>query len=151
VVYQLKCNTCSATYIGKTCRQACRRLKEHGAPPEMLASQKPVLKRSARIAANAKLQVHYGQDNSSEDDYDNNPSELTSAVQRHIQQTKHVIDWRNWKILDKDKHPYRLLVRESMAIVDLTPNLNATTRSTPLIIYPTGYTKRHNISNTNRN
>jgi hypothetical protein len=58
--------------------------------------------------------------------------------------TKHKIDWQNWKIIDKDQHPYRLLVRESMAIVDKTPDLNSTTRSTPLIIYPTGYTKRRN-------
>ena len=32
VVYLISCSTCDAQYIGKTIRQICRRLKEHGAP-----------------------------------------------------------------------------------------------------------------------
>jgi hypothetical protein len=67
LVYQLNCTNCSATYIGKTCRQASRRLKEHGAPLEAVIIQKPALKRSARIAGNAKFQVFYVQENNSEE------------------------------------------------------------------------------------
>ncbi len=149
VVYQLNCTNCSSTYIGKTCRQACRRLKEHGAPVKTFTTQQPAQKRSARIAENKKFQVFYGQENSSEEEKESDQSDIMSAVKQHIKTTKHKIDWQNWIILDKDQHPYRLLVKESMAIVDKKPDLNSTTRSTPLIIYPTGYTKRRNTFNTN--
>ncbi|CAF3199339.1 unnamed protein product, partial [Rotaria sp. Silwood2] len=36
LVYNIKCNDCDASYIGKTNRQAIRRFREHGAPQEQL-------------------------------------------------------------------------------------------------------------------
>ena len=53
--------------------------------------------------------------------------------------TKHKMDWNNWIVLDKDKHPYRLLVKESLRINAISPTLNSTTRSIPLVVYPEGY------------
>ncbi|CAF1567373.1 unnamed protein product, partial [Rotaria sp. Silwood1] len=57
LIYEVNCTDCSATYIGKTVRQACQRLKEHGAPSNVpIAQNNQALKRSARIAANKKFQ-----------------------------------------------------------------------------------------------
>ena len=50
----------------------------------------------------------------------------TSAVFRHIRETGHNIDWKNWIIISKDRHPYRLCIRESLAIAELQPSLNGT-------------------------
>ncbi|CAF1530574.1 unnamed protein product, partial [Rotaria sordida] len=143
VVYQLNCNTCSAKYIGKTVRQVCRRLKEHGAPTDltnMIPSQS--LRRSARIAENKKFQVYYGESDTSDDEEVNPETTITSAIKRHITPTNHKIDWNNWSILDRDNHPYRLLVKESLAITENSPSLNRTTRSIPLVVYPEGSMKR---------
>ncbi|CAF2745316.1 unnamed protein product [Rotaria sp. Silwood2] len=52
----------------------------------------------------------------------------------HMISTQHKIDWYSWSIMDKDKHPYRLLVKESLAINEKSPTLNLTTRSVPLVI-----------------
>ena len=143
VVYQLNCNTCSAKYIGKTVRQVCRRLKEHGAPTDlttMIPSHS--LRRSARIAENKKFQVYYGESDTSDDEEVNPETTITSAIKRHITSTNHKIDWNNWSILDRDNHPYRLLVKESLAITENSPSLNRTTRSIPLVVYPEGSMKR---------
>ena len=53
-------------------------------------------------------------------------SDKTSAVFRHVHETDYSIDWRNWIILSKDKHPYRLCVRESPTIAEFRPSLNGT-------------------------
>ncbi|CAF3954010.1 unnamed protein product [Rotaria sordida] len=140
IIYQVNCSSCPASYIGKTTRQACIRLQEHGAPTEIPAEHtNENLRRSARIAAmnaNNNAQISYYESGSSEDDL---PSTThTSAIKRHITSTKHKIDWHNWTILDKDKHPYRLLVKESLAINEKSPTLNLTTRSVPFVVYPEG-------------
>ena len=64
---------------------------------------------------------------------------LVSAIQRRSTLTKHNIDWYNWEPLNRDKHPYRLLVKESLAIIRKSPSLNQTTRSVPLMAFPEGY------------
>ncbi|CAF1503384.1 unnamed protein product [Rotaria sordida] len=86
--------------------------------------------------ANNNARISYYKSNSSEDDLPS--TAYTSAIKRHITSTQHKIDWHNWSILDKDKHPYRLLVKESLAINEKSPTLNLTTRSVPLIAYPEG-------------
>ncbi|CAF2636559.1 unnamed protein product [Rotaria sp. Silwood2] len=141
IIYEINCSSCSASYIGKTVRQACRRLKEHGAPTEaLIESNNENLRRSQRIAKlNAKNKVpisYYESDSGEDDDLPRTP--YTSAIKRHMTCTKHKIDWKNWNILDKDKHPYRLLVKESLAINAKSPTLNLTTRSVPLVVYPEG-------------
>lgn len=148
VVYQLNCNTCSEKYIGKTVRQACRRLKEHGAPINITKIQSNQnLRRSTRIAENEKFQIYYGESDTSDDDDDDDEINVdtttttTSAIQQHINATNHKIDWNNWVVLNRDNHPYRLLVKESLAITENSPSLNRTTRSIPLVVYPEGSTK----------
>ena len=56
IIYQVNCSSCSASYVGKTNRQACRRLKEHRAPSNtLIQSKNNNLRRSERIAVlNAK-------------------------------------------------------------------------------------------------
>ena len=141
VVYQLKCSTCPAMYIGKTTRQVCRRLEEHGGPKLVPAvqQQQQVLRRSGRIAANMKLQKSYFESElSSDDDTCNTQNAITSAVKRHMSSTKHQFDWDNVSLLGGDKHPYRLLIKESLEIACKSPSLNQTIRSAPLVIYPEG-------------
>ncbi|CAF2144860.1 unnamed protein product [Rotaria magnacalcarata] len=142
VVYQLSCNTCSEKYIGKTVRQASRRLKEHGAPQTITTIEpSQYLRRSERIANNKKLQIYYGESDSNTEE-EVPQINTASAIQQHITSTNHKIDWNNWLILDSDNHPYRLLVKESLAIIENSPSLNRTTRSTPLVVYPEGSMKR---------
>ncbi|CAF3349194.1 unnamed protein product [Rotaria sp. Silwood2] len=119
----LSCKTCSAKYIGKTVRQVCRRLKEHGAPTN-ITTMEP------------------SESDTSDDEEINPETTITSAIQRHITSTNHKMDWNNWSILDRDNHPYRLLVKESLAINENSPSLNRTTRSIPLVVYPEGSKKR---------
>ncbi|CAF4271349.1 unnamed protein product [Rotaria sordida] len=106
----------------------------------MIPSQS--LRRSARIAENKKFQVYYGESDTSDDEEVNPETTITSAIKRHITPTNHKIDWNNWSILDRDNHPYRLLVKESLAITENSPSLNRTTRSIPLVVYPEGSMKR---------
>ncbi|CAF3166165.1 unnamed protein product, partial [Rotaria sp. Silwood2] len=147
IIYQVNCSSCSASYIGKTTRQACRRLKEHGAPTEIPVEQSNEnLRHSARIVAmnaNNNARISYYESDSSEDDL--RSTTYTSAIKRHMTSTQHKIDWHNWSIVDKNKHPYRLLVKESLAINKKSPTLNLTTRSIPLVVYPEGrITRRTN-------
>ena len=141
IIYEVKCSDCSATYIGKTRRQACRRLKEHGALIRLpIAETNQALRRSNRIASNAKFQVTYDEsDYKDKEKSDTKTQLITSAIQRHIALTKHNIDWYNWKTLERDTHPYRLLVKESLTITQKAPSLNQTTRSVPLVVFPEGY------------
>jgi hypothetical protein len=44
------------------------------------------------------------------------------------------------KILAKDNRPYRLLIRESLAIQQQQPEFNKTISSIPLIAFPDGLT-----------
>jgi hypothetical protein len=95
-----------------------------------------------------KFQVSYGEPNSSEEECDEVLPASKSAVQQHTTQNKHQMDWQNCSLIDRDKHPYRLLIKESIAIAQRSPILNATTRSAPLIIYPEGLVKRRIKSDT---
>jgi hypothetical protein len=52
------------------------------------------------------------------------------------------MDWEGWTIVTKEQHPYWLLIKESLAIVDQKPEFNKTINSAPLIIFPDGMTGR---------
>ncbi|CAF1596044.1 unnamed protein product [Rotaria magnacalcarata] len=133
-----------------------RRLKEHGAPPPNAVTPDESIRCSARIAAKAtttSLVSDY--DSSVERNGDATEStktiatkfrlsDIKSAVQRHEYENKHNIDWKNWSVVSRDRHSYRLLIRESLAIAESQPSLNATTRSVPLLIYPEGCPRNHN-------
>ncbi|CAF0856655.1 unnamed protein product [Rotaria sp. Silwood1] len=68
-------------------------------------------------------------------------SDLKSALARHAVDFNHQINYIDWNILFKDSSIQRLKVKESLAIMALKLNLNATIRSTPLIIFPEGCNK----------
>ncbi|CAF1655644.1 unnamed protein product [Adineta ricciae] len=61
-----------------------------------------------------------------------------SAVKQHELNNNHHIDWTNFNILAKDSKNYQLLVKESLLINSLQPNLNRTTNSVPLVVFPEG-------------
>ncbi|CAF1159844.1 unnamed protein product [Didymodactylos carnosus] len=61
-----------------------------------------------------------------------------SALLKHELDTEHSIDWTSWRILAKDSSSYRLLMQESLAILDKQPELNRTVCSVPLVIFPDG-------------
>ena len=63
---------------------------------------------------------------------------MKSALYKHQIEKNHTINWNDWKIISKDCKKYRLLVRESLQILNKKPNLNRTVCSVPLIVYPEG-------------
>ncbi|CAF1487155.1 unnamed protein product [Rotaria sordida] len=63
-------------------------------------------------------------------------SDTKSALAKHEMKFKHKINYNDWSILYKDSSAQRLKFKESLAITALKPDLNATTRSIPLFIFP---------------
>jgi hypothetical protein len=151
IVYNLECNNCQASYIGKTDRQALRRFREHGALEEQIITKlvsspttannlKPdppscELRRSSR---NKNKPINYFP---KEIPIRENEPTFKSAIHDHEIQFNHTINWKNWKILAKDSRSYRLLIKESLAIQQQQPELNKTISSIPLIVFPEGLTK----------
>jgi 1-acyl-sn-glycerol-3-phosphate acyltransferase len=72
-------------------------------------------------------------------------SDLKSALAKHEEKFKHQIDYTDWNIIYKDNSQQRLKIKESLAIIALKPDLNATTRSTPLIIFPEGVKNKKKV------
>ena len=122
IVYQLSCSSCPGTYIGETTRQIFRRLKEHGALQPSTPIPEEGVQRSARISEETKNSSCNSAAlcNSSIDNNGDNTasSDNNSAVARHARETGYNVDWKNWIILSKDRHPYRLCVREALAIAE---------------------------------
>jgi hypothetical protein len=135
-----------ASYIGKTIRQAIRRFKEHGTSEQQIIPTSSFssttttnpqldppnynLRRSAR---NTNKVVNYFP---KEIPIRETKLTIKFAVHDHEVDYNHTIDWENWKILAKDPRPYRLLVKESLAIQQQQPKLNKTISSIPLIVFP---------------
>jgi hypothetical protein len=71
-----------------------------------------------------------------------NKANNTSAVAKHLKEKKHVIDWKNTRVVWTDNEPHKLLIKESLVIKTYEPELNRTTHSVPLYIYPNGIEKR---------
>ncbi|CAF1345844.1 unnamed protein product [Adineta ricciae] len=145
VVYELNCSDCDATYVGKTIRHVTKRFHEHGAtfnlnqdtnliPTNSNIDSLP-LRRSDR---NKNKVVHYFPKTSDEVTARTQSKPTQSAVHQHEINNNHHIDWTNFNILAKDNKNYQLLVKESLLINCLKPNLNRTTSSVPLIVFPEG-------------
>jgi hypothetical protein len=66
----------------------------------------------------------------------------TTAVEKHLKDKNHKIDWKNTKILWTDNEPHKLLIKESLLIKTLEPELNRTTHSVPLYIFPNSIDKQ---------
>ena len=143
VVYSIKCSTCEHYYIGKTERQCIRRLIEHGAPKSLLHYEDEQeeendieeLRRSQRLKTK-KLTSSLPSTTIFRDKDD-----TTSAVKQHEVETGHRMNWSNFRVVTEDNHPYRLLIKESLLIKAFEPELNRTTHSVPLVIFPDGLPK----------
>ena len=155
IVYHIKRLDCDAAYIGKTIRQATRRLKEHGAPLNQNSGITPTtlsqiqssaasntLRRSARNIGkmvNYRLLASMTEEKSENVNAENISINIkNSALNPHAIEHQHKINWEEWKIITKDPNWYRVHVRESLHILDKQPELNKTVSSVPLIIYPEG-------------
>ena len=73
---------------------------------------------------------------------DNKESHGKSATEKHHLETKHQIDWKNARSIWSDNNPHKLLIKESLLIKAYEPELNRTTHSVPLFIYPNGIERR---------
>jgi hypothetical protein len=164
IVYSVNCNDCGQTYVGKTDRQAIRRMNEHGAPPATFgplrttkrkpATSKPTpskptpspstLRRSSRVAkaiakASKAPATTNATDSDSDSDNDNDKKKdkvILSALCKHEKDTGHHINWKDFRVVWRDENTYRLLVKESLVIQAYKPELNRTTHSVPLIVFP---------------
>ena len=161
IVYSVKCNDCDQSYIGKTERQAIRRMREHGAPKGVFnqtrvdaspdddddqnridvnttrsrmtqASQSTTLRRSSRIR-NKNNTIAYKDDNDKD-----KVSSVFSSLSQHEKDTGHHINWPEFRVVWSDSNPHRLLIKESLLIQAYKPELNRTTHSVPLIVFSDG-------------
>ena len=114
VVYSVQCSDCDQVYIRKTTL-----LCEHGAPSSMFNP-------STTVTSNAPT-LHL--------DTDKDQSK-SSALASHTQETGHHINWSDFRIVWQDENPYGLLMKESLLIQAFQPELNRTTNSVPLILFP---------------
>ncbi|CAF2075867.1 unnamed protein product, partial [Rotaria magnacalcarata] len=104
IVYLISCSECDSSYIGKTIRQASRRLNEHGANIKSATVAKPLhvttndnidnLRRSKR---NKDKIVKYVPDDETEivDEH----KLINSAIKQYEIINNHSINWNEWKVL----------------------------------------------------
>ncbi|CAF1663857.1 unnamed protein product [Adineta ricciae] len=155
VVYSISCIDCNQTYIGKTERQSIRRLREHGAPKQSFDSRpteqassdeddtatpdstSTSLRRSSRIR-NKNHITPTNTSNTTNDKKREKETEIVSSLAQHTKDTGHHIDWTGFRVAWRDDNPYRLLIKESLLIQAFKPELNRTTHSVPLIVFPDG-------------
>ena len=143
VVYSIKCKDCGQLYIGKTEHQCIRRLQEHGAPRTTFNIQQqgnhelddPELRRSARLKNKINTTTTATTTSNNKINLD---EEATSSIKKHIIETGHNMDWINFNVVCQESHHYRLLVKESLLIHAYQPELNKTTHSIPLVVFPDG-------------
>ncbi|CAF1614136.1 unnamed protein product [Rotaria magnacalcarata] len=148
--YSVKCKDCGQLYIGKTERQCIRRLQEHGAPRTTFNIQQQgnheldgsELRRSARLK-NKTITTTTTTTTATTTTAINLDQEQTSSIKKHIIETAHNMDWRNFNVVCQENHDYRLLVKESLLIQGHQPELNKTTHSIPLIIFSDGLSKTY--------
>lgn len=67
---------------------------------------------------------------------------MSSAVEKHVLETRHRIQWENTKILWTDNQPHKLLIKESILIKAHEPAMNRTTHSVPLYIFRNGIDRK---------
>jgi hypothetical protein len=168
VVYQINCNNCNKTYIGKTIRQLYRRLCEHEKDvtkatisiQKCLSRTQPIKKinqqnkkiHNGRIVKKTltqplrrshRLILKQAQSLSQiqQEQKDILQYQPNSALGKHVKRTNHSIDFQTPLILNQDQRNYRLLIKESIEIRSRKPILNGTDTSVPLYVFPEGYNK----------
>ncbi|CAF1480845.1 unnamed protein product [Rotaria sp. Silwood1] len=149
VVYYIKCIDCEHSYIGKTERQCLRRLYEHGAPKTTFSQCNHLnddlndnnniteLRRSSRIKNKIARATTSAITTITDDDKSDNRI-AKSSITQHEKKTGHHMDWSNFQVIWQDNHYYRLLIKESLLIKAYEPELNKTTHSVPLLVFPDG-------------
>ena len=85
--------------------------------------------------------LNKGQENGIKHQNLNEVPELGSSLLQHQKDTNHEIDWLNSKIIWNDTNSHKLLIKESLLIKASKPDLNRTTHSTPLYVFPEGLPK----------
>ncbi|CAF3427539.1 unnamed protein product, partial [Rotaria sp. Silwood2] len=138
-------------YLGKTERQCIRRLYEHGAPTTPYQPQQqpcnhesddpndpPELRRSSRIKNKIAAATTT---RASTNDTNNDKKIDKSSIFQHEKETGHRMDWSNFQVVWQDNHYYRLLIKESLLIKAYESELNKTTHSVPLLVFPDGLPK----------
>jgi hypothetical protein len=136
IVYSVNCTNCEQTYVGKTDRQAIRRMKEHGAPintyKQITTTHRDTdenqLRRSSRIRDRKT-------DSAQLPDKTDDKKVVLSALSKHEKDTGHRINWKYFRVVWRDENPYILLIKESLVIQAYKPALNRTTHSVPLIVF----------------
>ena len=143
IVYSVNCNDCGQTYVGKTDRQAIRRMNEHGALPATFEPLRTTKRKPA--ASKPTPAITDANDNDSDSDRDSDKDKkkdkvILSALCKHEKDTGHHINWKDFRVVWRDENSCRLLVKESLVIQAYKPELNRTTHSVPLIVFPDGLT-----------
>ena len=157
VVYYIKCNDCEHSYIGKTERQCLRRLCEHGALKSTFEQQQQCihggddlinnnssnnstqeLRRSSRIKNKQTTTTTAVRETTTTNDDNNDNRAAKSSIAQHEKETGHHMNWSNFRVIWQDNHFYRLLIKESLLIKAYEPELNKTTHSVPLLVFPEG-------------
>ena len=105
VVYQFTCVDCNVVYIGKTKRHFKIRACEH-----------------LGIGCKTGKTHKYNASNA-------------TVVRQHLYNTKHTSDIKSFKILSSAKNDFQLLLKESLLIASLTPQLNKQVKSYQLELF----------------
>jgi hypothetical protein len=165
IVYHITCNDCSSQYIGQTSRQVIRRLIEHGYSEPLVERKNMVtfqvvttetteLRSSDRLKnKRINLEKLFEQNNDRNQGGDEETvnmnsvkgSDMKSAIARHEFEFKHRINYSNWHVVFKDTSSQTLKIKETLAIMTFESDLNATARSTPLIIFPEGTFRKKKV------
>ena len=67
---------------------------------------------------------------------ENNTTTKETAISLHQKQTGHKIDWERFPVLCHDSTTHKLRIKESMVIKANESQLNRTTHSVPLLVFP---------------
>ena len=118
--------------------------------------QEPPLRRSSRIRNRtetlAKAVTNTNDDR--QNDHTTKTKERTknvdncSSIAEYEESTGHQMDWKNFRVVWRDRNVYRLLIKESWVIRAHEPRLNRTTHSVPLLVFPEGL-ERHLVPDPN--
>lgn len=105
VVYKFSCSGCNATYIGKTKRHHMVRMCEH-------------LGISYKTGKDTKFNEN-----------------TTTAVRDHIREKSHKNDVTNFEILNHGKNNLECLIKESLLIKKMSPDLNKQVKNFKLSLF----------------
>jgi hypothetical protein len=95
------------------------------------------LRRSARI------QAQRPNSRNNQNNKHHQISIIKSSINEHQKQTGHQMDWEGFKIVCHETHKQKLLIKESLVIKGYDTQLNKTTHSVALILFPEGIPSNH--------